>query len=73
MPSRRSAVIGSEDGSHMSNADANEKHRFYSEMIVNLAEALIPNPLFRSYQKITLEGSIFVCYLCCASERAIGG
>ena len=73
MPSRRSAVIGSEDASHMSNADANEKHRFYSEMIVNLAKALIPNPLFRSYQKITLEGSIFVCYLCRASERTIGG
>ena len=66
-------MIGSEDASHMSNADANEKQRFYSKMIVNLAKALIPKPLFRSYQKITLEGSIFVCYLCCASERALGG
>ena len=71
MPSRGSAVIGSEDASHMSNADASEKHRFYSKMIVNLAKALIS--LFRSYQKITLEGSIFDCYLCRASERAIGG
>ena len=35
-------MIGSEDASHMSNADANEKHRFYSKMIVNLAKALIP-------------------------------
>ena len=63
-------MIGSE-ANHMSNADANEKHRFYSKMIVNLAKALIP--LFRSYQKITLEGSNFDCYLCRASERAIGG
>jgi hypothetical protein len=51
MPSRGSAVIGSEDPNHMSNADANEKHGFHSKMIVDLAKALISKPLFRSYQK----------------------
>ena|GEM_PF-3316372 len=52
-------MIGSEDASHRSNADANEKHGFYSKMIANLANALISKPLFRSYQKITLEGQYF--------------
>lgn len=66
-------MIGSEDASHRSNADANEKHGFYSKKIANLAKVLIPKPLFRSYQKITLEGTNFDCYLCHASEPAIGG
>ena len=73
MPSRRSAVIGSEDGSHMSNADANEKHRFYSEMIVNLAKALIPNPDFAVIRKLLLRAVFSIATLCRAWERAIGG